>query len=110
MVFGSKPPLITFVAQTGSGLGSIDAVNNRIVRSRYHGSKILGPRQFFMTETAICIVERWKKSMGYHFDPQCNHAQESCMSFLSFFFFLPYLQDNGLLVEIQKFCYHGNVT
>ena len=32
-----------------------------------------------MTETAICIVERWKKSMGYHFDPKCNHAQESCI-------------------------------
>ena len=25
-------------------------------------------------ETAICIFERWKKSMGYHFDPECNHA------------------------------------
>ena len=74
MVFGSKPPLITFVARTGWGLGSIDAVNYRIVRSRYHGSKILGPQQLFMTETAICIVELWKKSMGYHFDPECNHA------------------------------------
>ena len=56
------------------GLGSIDAVNYRIVRSRYHGIKILGPQQLFMTETAICIFERWKKSMGYHFDPECNHA------------------------------------
>ena len=37
----------------------------RSVTSRYHGSKISGSQQSFLTETAICIVERWKKSMGY---------------------------------------------
>ena len=34
---------------------------------------------------SVCIVERWKKSMGYHFVPACNHVQESRL-------FLPYLQ------------------
>ena len=88
MVFGSKPPLITFVARTGWGLGSIDAVNYRIVRSRYHGSKILGPQQLFMTETAICIFERWKSAI--------THRSHAC-HFYRFFFFLLYLQDHGLL-------------
>ena len=45
--------------------------------SGYHGSKISGSQQSFLTEMAICIVERWKKSMGYRFVPECNRAQES---------------------------------
>ena len=45
--------------------------------SGYHGSKISGSQQSFLTEMAICIVERWKKSMGHRFVPECNHAQES---------------------------------
>ena len=38
-------------------------------------------------------VKCWKKSMGFRFVPECNHVQEShaCI------FFLPYLQDRGLL-------------
>ena len=38
-------------------------------------------------------VKCWKKSMGFRFVPECNHAQEShtCI------FFLPYLQNRGLL-------------
>ena len=47
------------------------------------------------TETAIFIFERWKKSMGYRFVPECNHAQESHLSIFSFS--LPYLQDHSLL-------------
>ena len=54
-----------------------------------------------MTETAICFVKRWKESMGYHFVPECNHTQKSCMLncfvFVFVFFFLPYLQDHALL-------------
>ena len=45
--------------------------------SGYHGSKISGSQQSFLTEMAICIVERWKKSMGHRFVPECNRAQES---------------------------------
>ena len=62
--------------------------------SRYHSSKILD--LINVTDTAACIVERWKKSMGYRFVPGCNRAQESraCQCFK---FFLPYLQGRVLL-------------
>ena len=61
---------------------------NRVesVTSSYHGSKISGSRQSFLTETAICIVERWKKSMGYRFVPQRTHAPESHTSHFFRFF------------------------
>ena len=48
---------------------------------------------------SVCIVERWKKSMGYRFVPACNHVQESRL-------FLPYLPDHRLL----RCRYHGNWT
>ena len=43
-------------------------------------------QQHFLKETAICIVERGKKGMGYRFMPECNHAQGSyaCHFFFSF--------------------------
>ena len=41
------------------------------------------------------IVERWKKSMGYRFVPDWNHAQESYVSIFSFFP-MPCLQDHDL--------------
>ena len=56
---------------------TIKSIERRGVMSSYHGSKILGSQQSFLTETAIGMVERWYKSMGYHFVPECNHAQES---------------------------------
>ena len=43
----------------------------------YHGSKISGSQQCFLTDTAIYIVKPWKKSMGCHFVLECNNAQES---------------------------------
>ena len=43
-------------------------------------AKFLDLKQPFLKETTICIFERWKKSMSYHFS----------------FFYLPYLQDHGL--------------
>ena len=71
--------------------------------SGYHCSKISGLQQSFLTETAICIVEQWKKSMGCRFVPECDHAQESqtCQPFR---YFLSYLQDHGLLRPRN----HGN--
>ena len=53
---------------------------------------------FSSIQIAICVVKRWKKSIGYCFVPECNHAHEShtctcqCLQF-----FLPYFQDHGLL-------------
>ena len=43
------------------------ARKRRPVTSDYHGSKISGSQQSFLTETVIFIVERWQKSMGYRF-------------------------------------------
>ena len=54
-------------------------LERRSVTAHYHGGKISGSQQSFLTEAAIRIVERWKKSVGYRF-------------------------------EIQKLCYHGNLT
>ena len=68
----------------------------RSATSRCHGGKIAQSQQPFLTETVICIVKRWKKSMGYRFVPECNHEEESrtCQFFHSF---LPNLHDHGLL-------------
>ena len=65
--------------------------------SCYPGSKISWSQQPFFTATAICIVKRWKWSMGYCFAPECNHTQESHTCQFFFFFFLPDLQDHSLL-------------
>ena len=48
-------------------------------------------------ETAIFIIERWKKNMNYCFVPECNHAQKS-QTYI-FLFSLSYLQDHGLLIS-----------
>ena len=39
-----------------------------------------------LTETSVCIVERWKNAMRYRFVPENNNARESraCHFFLSF--------------------------
>ena len=41
-------------------------IERRSTMSCHHGSKISGSEQSFLTETAICIVERSWKSMGYN--------------------------------------------
>ena len=71
-----------------------------------HGRKISGSKQFFLTEMAIGIVERWKKSMGYSFVSECNHARES---YTQIYFFSVILA-RPQFVEIQKFCNYGNMT
>ena len=62
----------------------------------------------FLTETAICSVEREKKSVGYRYVPECNHTQESracqVFSFSNAIFARPWF------VAIQKLCYHDNAT
>ena len=80
------------------------AIERGNVTSHNHSSKIYGStsKQSFLTETAICVVEQWKKSMGCCLVPECSHAQQShacpCLSFLSAIFAGP------------KICSHGNVT
>ena len=76
---------------------SIENCMKRSGTSRYQGSKISGSQQAFLTETAICIVERQRKNMGYRFVLGCNHSQESHTFIQFLFFFLPYLKDRGLL-------------
>ena len=66
----------------------------------YHGSKISGSEQSFLTETAICIVERWKKCMGYRFVPECDYAQES--PYMSTFSLFSGTSAGTRFVEIQK--------
>ena len=52
-------------------------IKRRRVTSHFYRSKISGSQYSFLTEMAICIVERRKKSMGYRFLLECNRAQES---------------------------------
>ena len=66
--------------------------------SGYHCSKISGSKQSFLKETAIWIVERWKKSLGYRFVPECNHAQE----YMSTFSLFSVISAGLGFVEIQK--------
>ena len=49
-------------------------IERRSTMSCYYGSKIFGSQQSFLTETAICIVERCKKNMDYCLVPERNHA------------------------------------
>ena len=67
----------------------------------YHGGKISGTQQSFLTETAICTVKRWKKFTGYRLVPECNNCAQ--VSHTCPFFF----PARPGLVEIQT--YHGNV-
>ena len=62
--------------------------------------KISGSQPSFLTETAICIVERWMKSMGYRLFPSASVQRKVIHAHLFCFFFLSYLQENG---EIQNF-------
>ena len=63
------------------------------VTSCYHGSKISGSQQFCLRKTFICIVERLRKSMGYRFVPECNHAPE--IHTCQFFVFFCYISRTG---------------
>ena len=69
-------------------------IERRSVTLCDHGSKISRSQQSFLTEMAIGIVERWKKSMGSRLR---NHAQESHTSLFFLFFSLPYLQDHATM-------------
>ena len=78
----------------------LNTIEERSVTSHHHGSKISGSQQSFFAETAICVVERWKKRMGYRF-VQSAIVHRKVIHVISFFFrfFLTYLQDRGLLIS-----------
>ena len=71
----------------------------RSVTSHYHSRKRSGTQQSCLTEMAICIVERWKKSVVYYFVSQCNHAQES-INTCQFFLFFSVILARPQFVEI----------
>ena len=87
----------------------MQVIGRRGVTPCYRSSKISVSQQSFLTEMAICIVERWKKGLGYHFVPGCNHEQESPVNFFVFFVFFPAIFAGPRFVEIQEFCYLGNM-
>ena len=72
-------------------------IERRSTMSCYHGSKVSGSEQSFLTETAICIVERCKISMDYCFVPDCSHERKVMNLNFFVFFCPPYLQDHALL-------------
>ena len=74
-------------------------IERRRVTSSHHGDKITGSQQSFLTEMAVRIVDRWKKSMATLFFPECNHAQESHTS--QYFRFLAMFA-GARFVEIQQ--------
>ena len=62
---------------TTTGTVKYYKMERRSVRSGYHGNNISGYQQSFLTETTICKVQQWGKSLDYRFVPDCNHARES---------------------------------
>ena len=72
------------------------SMERRSVTSCYHGSNICGSQQPFLTETAICIVERWKKE-GATVLFQIATMHGKVIRVISFRFYPPYLRDQGLL-------------
>ena len=89
----------------------IDAVDHREedLTSRYHGSKISGSQQSVMT-FALSSDGR-KLWVTILFLSAIMHRSHACQIF-SFLFclFFPAIFAGPRFVEIQKFCYHGNVT
>ena len=81
------------------GSSKINLIERKSKTSRYHGGKISESQQSFLSETVICIVERWKRSMDYRFVLECNLIMHRKVIHVNFFrfFFLPHLQYHGLL-------------
>ena len=84
----------------------------RGVTSRYHGSKISKSQQSFLTETALCIVQRWKERMGFRLFLEWNHTQESHIWQFSSLFSVIFAEPRQIWQKIWdlEICYHGNVT
>ena len=65
-----------------------------------------GSHQSFLTDTAICIVERWTKRMGCRFVPGCSCAQESracqCLIFFCLICRVTFCWDPETLLPWQR--------
>ena len=61
------------------------ARERRSVRHITMVEKISGSQPSFLTETAICIVERWMKSMGYRLFPSASVQRKVIHAHLFFF-------------------------
>ena len=60
-------------------------IERKSTMSCYHGSKISGSQQSFLTETVICIVARCKKNMDYCFVVQSCKGKSWISIFPGFF-------------------------
>ena len=78
-------------------------IERKSVTSRCHGSKISGSQQYFLDRDGHLHCRTMEKSMG---------KGKSCISISPLFvcFFFPVILEGPQFVEIQKCCYHGNVT
>ena len=85
------------------------AIWSEIIRvtSGYHGNMISWSQHSFLTETAIFIVERWENASANVLLLSTIMVRK--VIHVNFVFFSAIFA-GPRSVEIQKFCYHGNVT
>ena len=96
-------------------------VERKSVTSRYRGSNIFESQQFFLAETAICIVQRWNETMGYPIrfpeaaillvsERDRDKATRTLRTGLwAIVLFLSAIMCRKVL-HVIFFCYHGKVT
>ena len=77
--------------------------------SRYHGSKISGSQHSFLIETAICIVELndGRKVWAIVLFPSAIMRRKVIHVI---FFAFTVMFAGPRFIEIEKFCFHGNMT
>ena len=103
--FGFNNSLPTYRTRTLSMKYSTCIMEKRIVTLRYHCSKISGS---FLGRDGHLLCRMMEENYGLTFVPQRNRGQESHKCKLFRFFSAIFAEPR--FVEIQKFCYHGNVT
>ena len=65
--------------------------------SRYHGSKISGTQQSFLTETVISLLNDGRKLWATILFQSTTMDRKDAQDNFFVFIFLPYLQGHGLL-------------
>ena len=74
---------------------SNSSLKRRGLMSRYYGRKFFFISTIFLDRDGHLHCRTMEKRMGYRFVSVCNLARESHTWQLSFYFFLPYLQEQG---------------